>query len=58
MDISKEQSKIEYSKWEIDNKKDNPHPASSDPKKVTEVDTSKADALFDEDEEDTKPDLD
>lgn len=59
MTVPKEQSKIAYSQWEIDNGKNNPDPVVASAADTTPVDTSKADALFKADEEEVKaPKLD
>jgi len=46
MTIPKNASKVAYSKWETDNGKDNPNPASSDKSKSTKKDASAAKDLF------------
>lgn len=60
-DVPKEASKIAFTKWEIDNKKNNPDPVSSDPSASSAEDANKAATLFATPTtatvESTKPDL-
>lgn len=46
MDVPKDASKVAYSQWEIDNKKNNPDPVSSTAGEATAEDANKADSLF------------
>ena len=63
MDVPKEASKIEYSKWEIDNGKNNPDPVASSEGQSNAEDANKASTLFaapkadDVAPTDAKPDL-